>query len=191
MDESGHVTRGHESLIAPLGPSFYRPGSGGSFSNASESRKSDRSHRLRVPGRRRCNACAALRVARAETWQRRACQTAQQRTPFHGLLFFLHSLSLAGRRTLFGKLLAGTCAELAQARGPACIRCSHLALRLSLSLQLPASFSLFSSAVQPPSWNIVSRLSSLEIGITPSCAARPLHLGIIDRPADGGRERDR
>lgn len=145
------------SLITLLAPSFYRPGTEDRSRAASGSRKSDRSHRLRVPGRAdatraRCDASAARRAAYARKRGNAACQAAQQRTPFHGLLFSTLSFSVPPSLRPMDSIWKITCRNLRRPRSASSARpASDFSRSLSLSLYVSLSpFSSFFSTIACP-----------------------------------------
>lgn len=184
-------------LKAASGSIVLSTGLAGSFSSASdkpESRKSDRSHRLRVRAAPVQRVRIAQRCAARCTCGQRgnaACQAAQQRTPFHGLLFSALSLSLSLSLRPMDSIWKTTCWNLRRPRklSPVCAliafsffpSLSYLHISVSsfffsaIAVQLEYRFEI----VKPRDWNYTL------------VRGAPLHLGIIDRLGDGGRARDR
>lgn len=141
---------------------------GGSFTCASdepEIRKSDRSHRLHVPG------CADATRARRRLHAATPRIKRRNNEPlFTGYFFFPHSLS--SRWTPIWKTTCRNlrCSRSASSAGSAPMLSRSLFLH-SLLLFISISFSLSFSPPSPSS-STVSRLLSLEIEIAPSCAMR-------------------
>jgi len=132
------------SLIAFLGPSFYRP----STEDRSRVRQTSRRFENRI-GPIACTSRAVpmqrVRVG-VYTRQRRASSGATT-NPFSRVTFFFHTLSLADG-LLFGKLLAGTCVVRGAQAQPGQLRCSLvLFFTFSPSIHLYFLLSFFFSAI--------------------------------------------